>query len=248
MPGARWAPEALSLQADPARPRLRYVQLQAQTDGTPEGTAQAQLCHQRKVLEGTYAARLRFNDEPLRGADGDPVVQSFYATSPLAHDFDPDFSEIDWEYLPNGGWGSPDTRLYSVAWQTVRLEPWQAHNQSAQQLGSHAGWHVLVMQVLRGQTRWFVDGRLVARSGGRHQPVQPMAISFSLWFSPTGLLPPSVQPRVWQQQVDWVLQVPQRRLSPAQVQAAVQRLRRRGVAWRDTVPAPQPPLASSCAF
>jgi hypothetical protein len=254
VPGAAWRADAVRLLDDATRgagrhaARNRLLRLIARTDGTAPGTVQSQVCHARKVLHGTYAARVRFTDAPVQGGDGDPVVQSFYAVAPLRHDFDPEFSEIDWEYLPNGGWGSDSTRLYGISWQTVRVEPWQAHNQAHQEFGSHAGWRVLVMQVADGRTRHFLDGRLLATHGGRNVPVVPMAISFNLWFSPGGLLPASAVPRVWRQQVDWVFHARHTLLSPAQVEAEVQALRRAGVARHDTVPAAKPPLASPCNF
>lgn len=249
--GARWGGgEAVTLVDDASRPGNRLLQLNARTDGTGPGTTQAQLCHARKSLAGTYAARVRFADEPVAGADGDPVIQTFYAVSPLRHDLDPDFSELDWEYLANGGWGAAQTRLYSINWQTVRLEPWQAWNQPHEEPGSFAGWHVLMMQVdaAAGHTRWFVDGRQVAGHGGRNQPVQPMAISFSLWFSPGGLLPASAEPRVWREQVDWVFHARGELLSLEEVQAAVEGWRHAGVQRHDGVAAAQPPLASPCDF
>jgi len=246
VPGARWSAAALSLVDDPQRPGNRLLRLTAQTDGTPAGTVQAQVCQARKFLRGTYAARVRFTDTPLRGADGDPVVQTFYAVSPLKHDFDPDFSEIDWEYLPNGGWGSPVTRLYGLSWQTVRIEPWQSHNSAAERPGSWAGWRTLVMQVGEADVRLYVDGRFFARHAGRALPVQPMALQFNLWFSPGGLGAPSAEPRVWVQEVDWVLHLPGQRIAPRAAAGLVQRLRALGVARRDTVPAPVPPLDSPC--
>ena len=245
VPGARWSPDAVSLQREGATTLLR---LNARTDGTPAGTVQAQLCHQRKALRGTYAARVRFGNEPLQGAGGDPVIQSFYAVAPLAHDFDPDFSEIDWEYLANGGWGSAATRLYAITWQTVRLDPWQAHNAAFEHKARLDGWHTLAMQVRdNGQTHWFIDGRPLVRHGGRNVPVQPMAISFSIWFSPTGLLPRSHEPRQWAQDVDWVFFAPDRTLAPAEVERQVRRWQRAGVDHLDTVPA-DPALASRCDF
>lgn len=243
--GARWVSVQL-VNGGPAGGRL--LRMTARTDGTPAGTEQTQICHARKYLRGTYAARVRFSDQPAGGADGDPVIQTFYAVNPLRFAFDPEFSELDWEYLPNGGWGSEKTRLYAIAWQTVRVEPWQAYNQARESFASHAGWRTLVMQVGEAQSRWFVDGREVARHGGRNHPVAPMAISFNQWFSPTGLLPPSAVPRVWQQDVDWVLHAADRQLSPAQVEATVRAFRARGVAWHDSVRASSPPLPSTCDF
>ena len=252
VPGAAWRGDALHLVDDPAQRGNRLLRLSAGTDGTPAGTVQAQVCHARKSLYGTYAARVRFSDKPASGAGGDPVIQAFYAVSPLRHDFDPEFSEIDWEYLPNGGWGSAKTRLYAIAWQTVRIEPWQAHNQATEVLGSQAGWHTLLMQVedgrAGGRSRWFVDGQQVAQHGGRNHPVVPMAISFSLWFSPGGLLPPSAEPRAWVLDVDWVMHAAGRLLTPQEVQGEVRRMRGGGIARIDTVPRPRPPLADRCDF
>ena len=248
VPGAEWSPAAVSLVDDVAQAGNRVLRLTARTDGTPEGTQQAQVCHARKYLEGTYAARIRFTDDPVSGADGDPVIETFYAVAPLRHDFDPQFSEFDWEYLPNGGWGAPETRLYGISWQTVQIEPWHAYNQLHQEFGSHAGWHVLMMQIANGRTRLFVDGRQIAEHGGRNYPAVPMAISFSLWFSPGGLLPASALPRVWEQDVDWVFHAKDRVMSPDEVLAAVADLRRRGSARLDTVPEGEPPLASGCDF
>jgi hypothetical protein len=248
VPGASWGRSAVAIVDDASQPGNRVLRLTARTDGTSEGTQQAQICHARKYFEGTYAARIRFTDDPLSGADGDPVIQTFYAVAPLRHDFDPEFSEFDWEYLPNGGWGAPETRLYGISWQTVQIEPWEAHNQLHQEFGSHAGWHVLMMQIANGRTRLFVDGRQIDEHGGRNYPVVPMAISFSEWFSPGGLLPASATSRVWEEDVDWVFHAKDRVMSPDEVLAAVAGLRKLGSARQDTVPEADPPLVSGCDF
>ncbi|MBT9459887.1 MAG: glycoside hydrolase family 16 protein [Burkholderiaceae bacterium] len=252
--GATWAESAISV-VDDGRPQgNRLLRLQASTDGTGPGTRQAQLCHQRKYLEGTYAARIRFSDTPVSGVDGDPIIQTFYAVSPLRYDFDPEFSELDWEYLANGGWASEKTRLYGISWQTVRLDPWQSHNQAHEefvQLGAadgQQGWHVLMMQVAEGRTRWFLDGRQLVQHGGRNYPVVPMSINFNLWFSPGGLLPASSEPRVYQQDVDWVLHARNVVLTPDQVLAQVSTLRQAGTARLDQVPPARPALDSRCDF
>ncbi|MET0518787.1 MAG: glycoside hydrolase family 16 protein [Burkholderiaceae bacterium] len=246
--GASWTPAGLSLVDDPDRPGNRLLRLRGATDGTGPGTQQAQLCHARKYLEGTYAARVRFSDVPVSGLDGDPVIQTFYVVAPLKHDFDPQFSELDWEYLPNGGWGSEKTRLYGISWQTVQMQPWQAFNAAHEEFRSMGGWHTLMMQVAGGRTRWFVDGRQVAQHGGRNYPVVPMAISFSLWFSPGSALAVGGPPRVYEEDVDWVFHARNEVLSPAEVEAQVARLRKQGRAQIDTVPAAEPALESRCDF
>lgn len=252
IPGARWTPEGVGLIDDPAQPGQRLLRLRASTDGTGPGTTQVQVCHQRKYLEGTYAARVRFSDRPTAGVDGDPVIQTFYAVSPLRFDFDPEFSELDWEYLPNGGWGSDKTRLYGITWQTVRLDPWLAYNQQHEEFAELGApgqdWHTLMMQVADGRTRWFIDGRLVAEHGGRNYPVVQMSINFNLWFSPGGPLPQGGEPRVYEQAVDWVLHARNVVLSPEQVEAQVAQWRRRGVGHVDQVSPPIRALENRCDF
>jgi hypothetical protein len=246
--GARWGAEGVSLVADPAQPGNHLLRLTARSDGTPKGTRHAQVCHQRKYLEGTYAARVRFSDTPVSGPDGDVVVQTFYAVSPLRFDFDPQYSELDWEYLPNGGWNDSRTRLYGVSWQTVRLKPWMSFNQPLQHHASVEGWHVLMMQVASGTVRWWLDGQQLDQHGGRNYPVVPMSINFNLWFSPGGFVKNERAPRIYEEDVDWVLQAPGRVLSPDEVQAQVDALRAAGTAHVDTVPPADPPLASTCDF
>jgi hypothetical protein len=246
VPGARWDPEAISLWGDPGQPGSRLLRLSARTDGTAAGTVQAQLCQARKFLRGTYAARIRFANAPAFGQADDPIIQAFYAISPLAHDLDPSFSEVDFEYLARGGWGSPATRLYAISWQTVQIEPWHAFNQAHERPGALTGWHQLTVQVEATRTRHFLDGRLLAEHGARNVPAVPMSINLSLWFSPGGLPGPVQGPRGWEMDLDWVFHAQDRMLSPAAVHQAVATLRGASVHLRDTVAAPQPALASPC--
>ena len=213
--GSRWAPEGVSLVADETQAANRLLRLTAHTDGTGPGTEQVQLCHARKYLNGTYAARVRF-------------------------DYDPDYSELDWEYLPYGGWDETKPRLYGVSWHTVRLDPWDAYNQAHQEFGFLKGWHVLMTQVADGQVRWFLDGRELVKHGGRNHPVVPMAISFSNWFIRQGPFASGANgtvARQYQQDVDWVFHAKDVVMSTAQVLEQVQGLRAHGNARVDTVPA-----------
>jgi hypothetical protein len=103
--GASFRSENVSFVEYPAQPGNRLLRMTSATDGSREGTFQTQICHQRKYLAGTYAARVRFSDEPVSGVDGDQIVQTFYMITPYDRPLNPDFSEMDFEYLPNGGWG-----------------------------------------------------------------------------------------------------------------------------------------------
>jgi hypothetical protein len=242
--GATWN-DAIAFIDDERQPGNRLVRMTAKTDGRT--TRQAQFCHQRKYLEGTYAARVRFSDQPVTGPDGDQVVQTFYNIAPIKAPLDPDYSEQDFEYLPNGGWGGTDLALHTTTWETFRLEPWEQVSASSSRRGSLDGWHTLVMQVEKPEVRYFLDGTLIATHGEPYFPEEHMSINFNLWFIRQGLIDSS-QERVYQEDVDWVFHSAGRSLSPAAVEQKVKELRATGVAFRDAVPATNPALASPCDF
>jgi len=257
VPGATWWPEGVSFHdsdtlryATSAGERPdRWLRLAAATDGTGAGTRQAQLCHQRKYLEGTYAARILFSDAPAFGPDGDQLVQTFYTISPLAADLDPDYSELDFEYLPNGGWGSPAHTFYFTTWETFRPEPnWLADNTSSLVTSPHGGeWHTLVLQVRDGEVRYFVDGVARGVHGDPFYPEVPMSINFNLWFIRDGQSGASTE-RQYEEYVDWVFHHAGVSLSPDEVEAAVAALRASGTAFIDAVPPLEPALDTPCDF
>jgi hypothetical protein len=248
IPGATWRKEAISLLDDPDRPGNRLVRLTAYTDGTGANTQQAQICHKRKYLEGTYAARVRFTDLPVSGPAGDQVVQTFYAISPLVEPMHPDYSEADFEYLPNGGWGSVGPTLFATTWETFSPEPnWKKDNVFDTKSGSHAGWHTLVLQIAGGKVRYFIDGQPLAEHGGRFFPEVFMSINFNLWFTKEGVSP-ARERREYHEDIDWVYFEARTVVSPAEVEAKVAALRRADVKFRDTVKPPAPELSSPCDF
>jgi hypothetical protein len=238
---------AISFVRDPAHRRNELLRLNASTDGTAAGTSQAQICQARKFYEGTYATRVRFQDTPDAGADGDQLVETFYAISPLQAPLDPSYSELDWEYLPNGGWGVKAPTLFVTSWATVQLDPWIADNTYATATRSLEGWHTLLLQVAGGTVRYYLDGALLATHGGKYYPNVPMSINYSVWFIDGGQLPPGPTRR-YHEDVDWVYHQAGALLSPAAVTTEVAKLRRAHVAFRNAVPASNPPLESPCNF
>ncbi|WP_407562614.1 cellulose binding domain-containing protein [Streptomyces sp. 184] len=231
-PGVGWAPEQVTFPGDGA---AAVLNLRTSTDGTAAGTRQTELYHQRKFQQGTYAARVRFSDAPVSGPDGDQMVQTFFTITPLDAPMDPDYGELDFEYLPNGGWGESSHILYATSWETYRPDPWEAVNTHTAARQSYAGWHDLVITVDGDSIDYYVDGQPFAVHGEPYLPETPMSINLNHWIISGGLAG-STTPRAYDQQVDYVYFAKDQTLTPAQVAEQVAAYRAGGVSHQDTVP------------
>jgi hypothetical protein len=248
IPGATWSEDGVTIVKDTDVPTNRILRMTSSTKGPDASTTQTQICHGRKYFEGTYAARVRFSDTPVTGPSGDQIVESFYTIAPLKAPMDPDYSELDYEYLPNGGWGISGPTLYATTWYTFSPEPnWKKDNVFQTKPGTQAGWHTLVTQVKDGKVRYFVDGKLFGEHGDKYYPRDIMSINFNLWFIRDGMVK-SGEARQYQEDIDWVFYQANTALTPEQVESTVATLRRKHIAFRDTVPPKLPALESPCNF
>jgi hypothetical protein len=248
VPGATWSEAGVSFHRDPNKRNNWILRMTSSTDGSGANTTQTQICHQRKYLEDTYAARVRFTDKPVSGPGGDQLVESFYTISPLKEPMDPDYSELDFEYLPNGGWGIEGPTLYATTWETFSPEPnWKKDNVFETILTSQDGWHTLVMQVVNQKVRYFVDGKFFVEHGDKYYPEDTMSINFNLWFIRDGMTKAS-EVRKYQEEIDWVFFQAHVAVSPADVEKTVAGFRRESVKFRDAVPPKEPALVSPCNF
>ncbi|MGI5498726.1 cellulose binding domain-containing protein [Lentzea sp. CA-135723] len=229
VPGAEWDASRVTF---PTVDGQKVMRLDSWNNGS--AAKQTEMFHQRKFFEGTYAARVKFSDAPVFGPDGDHVVQTFFTITPLDAPMAPNYGEIDFEYLPNGGWGEQGNIMYETTWETYQNEPWVADNIHNEQRQSYNGWHDLVFQVANGRVKYYIDGALVADHGDKYYPETPMSINFNLWFISGGLQGSSAE-RAYQQEVDYVYFAKDQVLSPAQVKTAVQDYRTAGVTHTDNV-------------
>lgn len=251
---ATWSKEGISFHSDIETTNKGIIRMTSSTSGTGETTHQTQLCHQRKYLEGTYASRVYFRDSPTSGPDGDEVIQTFYAISPLKAPMDPDYSEADFEYLPNGGWGEgSEPNFWSTTWETFQLEPWTKVNEYSFNKASYQGWHTLVLTIKNEKVSYYIDGKLLGEHGENVYPEVPMSINFNLWFvansaSVDKATLDSEEERIYQEDIDWVFHQVGEVLTTVQVQEMVENFRNQNIQYLDKVPQMNPPLESPCGL
>jgi hypothetical protein len=251
---ATWSAEGISFHQDIPATHAGAVRMSSVTAGQGENTRHTQFCHARKYREGTYAARVFFRDEPSYGPDGDEVIQTFYTISPLKAPMDKNYSEADFEYLPNGGWGANEKpAMWTTSWDTFQLEPWTKVNENTRVEGSYAGWRTLMLTITDNKLTYYVDGKVFSVHSSAVYPEDFMSINFNLWFMPKGAdgsIGPVESPelREYQQDIDWVFFQEGVALNPEELAAQVVHLQTTGIDYVDDVQEQNPPLPSPCGL
>jgi hypothetical protein len=242
---SKWGSDGISLIKDEKKSGNSILRMTAITDTRSENSRQTQFCHQRKYFEGTYASRVFFRNTPDFGPKGDQIVETFYLISPLKAPMDLDYSEADFEYLANGGWGAKQYSMFNTTWETFQLEPWNPDNVHDVKESDMSGWHTLVLQIANQRVKYYIDGKLYADHGDKYYPEVYMSINFNLWFIKEGLIN-SKEARQYSEDVDWVFHQADVVLTPEQVDKKIQSLQKGKVSFRDTVPVTTPAYPSPC--
>ncbi|GAA4323005.1 cellulose binding domain-containing protein [Streptomyces venetus] len=202
----------------------QVLNLRASTDGTEAGTKQASLgTAASKFRDGTYAARIHFSDGPATGDSGDHVNQTFYTIGGTGSKY----SELDNEYMPNGGWGRPGPKLDTVTWFDHKTND-RVYKTTNKSLDT---WHTVLIRVKDGVVAYWLDGKKLFLSNGKYAPRANMSVNFNHWFIDL----PFKGERAWDMKVDWLYYNANDTLSAKQVQSAVDGFTDEGMNYFDTV-------------
>lgn len=227
VPGATWSAANVSFVNEGSD---KLMQLKASTNGSAAGTTHTEVISARQKFRfGTYATRIKFRDAPLSGSRvfADKYVETFFVITPWGN---PSYSEQDFEYLPNGGWGqgnTPTMFLTSFDRNTVASKPERKLSYS------HDGWHTLVLHVRPSGNIYHIDGVERANHDAWFAPLINQYLDFQMWFIELG---PTGAERTYFEQVDWVYFAKDTYLDTNTVNSQVTGLRRASVARKDTVP------------
>lgn len=195
-----------------------------------------------KFKEGTYAARIKFNDGETYLKEGN--VQAFYTINNLTGN--PLYSELDFEYLPYDVWEGENhfTKLYTTSWGYYNNE-----NDFAKALDRHVGslvnqWHIFIIDASDGEfVKYYLDNEMISiqnlstvdTNGISIYPDERMQIAFSNWISLTQPLSDDKFNRRYEFEVDWVYHIKNQSLSYQEIIDKVQEIRLSGVALFDHV-------------
>jgi len=185
---------------------------------------------QYKMLYGTYAARVRYVDTPDAGGCATVNEAPFWAMSDwnTTHGKDT-YSEVDFEYLPCGGWGLPGPVQTFTTWLNDSTSNGSIEKDMP---GSWDGWHTVIFVVQAGQpVKWYDNNTLVSTANdAAYTPRSPMQIIPQIWFIDNTVI------STWHTDIDWVYYVKDTVMTGDQVTAAVNNLRNLGLARKNNLP------------
>ncbi|MEV0275044.1 cellulose binding domain-containing protein [Streptomyces sp. NPDC050610] len=209
-----WSTDGVTFPAESNAKGGQVLQLRASTDGTKKGTKQSEIQSvEPDFFTGTIAARVYFSDKPVAGLNGDHLNESFFTISPA--DKSNKYSELDYEYMPHGGWGAPGPRLDTTSWRSGGGKPGDRTTQT--QPEHLTGWHTMMITAKSGTVTYSVDGRKLFSHQGKYFPRERMGVHFSSWFIDL----PFKGRRTWDMRVNWLYYQADRTVSLTEVNKAV---------------------------
>ncbi|PWI17485.1 hydrolase [Streptomyces sp. Act143] len=221
-----WTADGVSFPGDEKALGGQVLNLRAATDGTKAGTEQAALGSKKAEFRtGTYAARIHFTDKPTTGENGDHINQTFFTIGGSGDKY----SELDNEYMPNGGWGALGPKLDTTSWRNAE----DGDRVTRKHLRSLAGWRTVLITVTKSSVTYSIDGEKLYRSGSDYAPRADMAMNFNTWFVDL----PFTGERAWDMKVDWVYFQSGEKLTAKEAEKAAKGFRDNGLSWFDTLPA-----------
>jgi len=233
------------------------LELTCSNSGTVSSATHARLESKEVVyLEGTYAARVFFDDSPHEFKD--PVIQTFYAISPSSGGQNPaTYAEVDFEYLPWDSWNglyndNYDHAMWMSSYESARVLSGGLDNDHEYVKKAIGGtWHTLLFRFTDGtHVEYFIDGDLKAilskrtSDGVSVYPDYNMVVSFANWGYPPiegTSFGSSTSPRSSTMKVDWFVYVPGASKSTAEVEAIVNGFRAEGVSRKNRLSQVQGP-------
>jgi hypothetical protein len=240
-----WSADQIEFVADPDDAANTLMRMKSYTNGVAgNSTVQTQASRQPpNVFHGTFAARTRFRPVASAGVDEptDRLTQTFYMIVGIEGTFaDPGYpvqsyepydrtphSELDFEYLPHGGWGWPARSMTVTTW----APNYASHGATADR---YAGWHVWSITFDGSRVTYRCDGETFHEENGA-MPQTVMSMNFNQWFLELGR---SGERREYWEDVDWMFYADGEYLTPAQITDRVAALRASGAERLDTLGAP----------
>lgn len=196
-----------------------------------------------EYTEGTYAARVFFDDAPVANQDGS--IQTFYSI--VNYLLGPDaskYSEVDFEYLPYNVWGNRSEKtMYMTSYNSYTEN--QLINASIPSVKSYAGWHTLVYSFTdKVNVKFWIDGLYLGSVSLSSDPSKvtvyprsPMQVAFANWIwhnaASGNFTGPGILSRTYSMKVDWFLYIKGSEVLPSAVTDMVNVYRSQGVQRRN---------------
>jgi len=237
-----WSADQIVFLSDPDDSSNTLMRFQAYTDGVAgASTVQCQASRQPpNAFHGTFAARTRFRPLASVGSDnaGDKLTQTFYTIVGIEGSYaDPGYplpsyepydrdphSEMDFEFLPHGGWGWPAS--------SMTVTTWAPNNASHGDTGAqYPGWHVWSIVFDGSHVVYACDGAVFHEETGA-MPQTVMSMNFNQWFIDLG---GAGGRREYWEDIDWAFYADQEYLTNSQVLERVATLRSAGIQRLDSM-------------